>query len=176
MVENRITPVQLSNILPTTATAHRRFNRVYYQVQTSLGHYLKPHEWDLTMLNEFLEPITTILAPEECLNRIFWRVVVVRDVDVGNRGCSALSLVTNVMESLFQSFTIPEWCQWRRTFGPEIMENLETDDDKKWTVKWYSGRKSPMKNIIKIISCSSSNFNSIFWIGTIMNVWNDTFK
>lgn len=35
-------PVQLSNLPPTSTAAHQHFNRVYYQVQTWLGHDLKP--------------------------------------------------------------------------------------------------------------------------------------
>lgn len=35
-------PVQLSNTPPTSAVAHQQSERVFYQVQTWLGHDLEP--------------------------------------------------------------------------------------------------------------------------------------
>nr|CAI5852294.1 unnamed protein product [Callosobruchus analis] len=66
-------PVQLVSLPPTSGAAHQHFNRVYYQVQTWLGHDLEPQEWGWTMRNGFLEPVTTITppAPDELLNIIF---------------------------------------------------------------------------------------------------------
>lgn len=127
-------PVQLSNIPPTSAAAHQHFNRVYYQVQTWLGHDFEPREWVWTMRNEFLEPVTTILppAPEELLNGIFCNC----KNGCGSRcGCRKSGLQCSLAcgqcngqaclnASPYQSDENED-----ETFDPEIMANLETNID-----------------------------------------------
>nr|CAI5846711.1 unnamed protein product [Callosobruchus analis] len=71
LFESGLQILLLTSLPPSSA--HQHFNRVYYQVQTWLGHDLEPQKWDWTMRNGFLEPVTTILppAPDELLNTIF---------------------------------------------------------------------------------------------------------
>lgn len=66
--------VQLISLPPTSAAAQYHFYRVYYQVQTWLGNdAINPEDWEWTLKNNVLEPITTLLqpAPDVLLSTIF---------------------------------------------------------------------------------------------------------
>lgn len=125
-------PVQLSNIPPTSAAAHQHFKRVYYQVQTWLGHDLEPQVWGWAMRNDFLEPIMTILppAPEDLLNTIFCNC----KSGCGSRcGCRKAGLQCSLAcgqcngQACLNALPYQSDINEDGTFDPEIMEELETN-------------------------------------------------
>lgn len=125
-------PVQLSNIPPTSAAAHQHFNRVYYQVQTWLGHDLEPQVWGWATRNDFLEPIMTILppAPEGLLNTIFCNC----KSGCGSRcGCRKAGLQCSLAcgqcngQACLNAQPYQSDINEDGTFDPEIMEELETN-------------------------------------------------
>lgn len=125
-------PVQLSNIPPTSAAAHQHFQRVYYQVQTWLGHDLEPQVWGWSMQNDFLEPIMTILppAPENLLNTIFCNC----KSGCGSRcGCRKAGLQCSLAcgqcngQACLNALPYQSAINEDGTLDPEIMEELETN-------------------------------------------------
>lgn len=125
-------PVQLSNLPPTSAAAHQHFNRVYYQVQTWLGHDLEPQEWGWIMHHGFLEPTTTILppTPNDLLNTILCNC----KNGCGSRcGCRKSGLPCSLAcgqcngQACLNASPYQSDINEDGTFDPEILEDLETN-------------------------------------------------
>lgn len=125
-------PVQLSTLPPTSAAALQHFNRVYYQVQTWLGHDLEPQNWGWIMRDEFLEPVMTMNppAPEELLNTIFCNC----KNGCGSRcGCRKAGLQCSLAcgqcngQACLNASPYQSDLNEDGTFDPEILEELETN-------------------------------------------------
>ncbi|KAI4488083.1 hypothetical protein M0804_004931 [Polistes exclamans] len=125
-------PVQLSTLPPTSAAALQHFNRVYYQVQTWLGHDLEPQNWGWIMRKEFLEPVMTMNppAPEELLNKIFCNC----KNGCGSRcGCRKAGLQCSLVcgqcngQACLNALPYQSDLNEDGTFDPEILEELETN-------------------------------------------------
>ncbi|GBP08120.1 hypothetical protein EVAR_2915_1 [Eumeta japonica] len=124
-------PVQLSNIPPTSAAAHQHFERVYYQVQTWLGHDLEPQVWGWAMQTfsgAYHDNFTTCSRKFAKYNFLQLQSV------CGSRcGCRKAGLQCSLAcgqcngQACLNALPYQSDINEDGTFDPEIMEELETN-------------------------------------------------